>query len=260
LLLKNAGLVKTKKFRKPQYVGDPINAVRIFNEKEVDELVFLDIMATPCGRRPNFELIEQIARECFIPFSYGGGITSLDDIYRLLRLGVEKVVLNSIAVEKPALVAEAAKAFGSSTIIGAIDVQRNLFGRLCRRSHGGRVVSSIDPTTVAKELEDLGVGEIFLNSVDRDGTRLGYDVPLIAQVNSALEVPMIACGGAGSVDHMRVLLRESRVAGLAAGSLFVFHGPMNAVLINYPPREELADLVTNHTFNSTVEKLAGSTC
>lgn len=234
LLLRNGGLVKTVKFADAKYVGDPINAVRIFNEKEVDELVFLDISATPAGRGPNLELVRDIATEAFMPFGYGGGVRTIEQVAKLVALGVEKVVLNTVATEQPGFVREASRLVGSSSVVVSIDVRRSLFGKYEVVTCSGTRRTGLDPVEWARRVEDLGAGEIFLTAVDRDGTQKGYDVPLLRQVTDAVSIPVIASGGAGSLDDFRAAVCEGRASAVAAGSLFVFHGRHRAVLITYP--------------------------
>ena len=239
LLLRGDGLYKSVKFSDYTYIGDPLNAVRIFNEKECHELVFLDITATREGRGPRFDLVKDIAGECFMPFSYGGGVHTMADIAALLRLGVEKVVLNTVAFENPAFVREAAREYGSSTMVISLDVKKNFWGsyRVC--THGGQKVRDVDPVTQAQKMEECGAGEIFLTSVDRDGTQQGYDLSLIHAVSSAVGVPVVACGGAGKVEDFGAAVHEGGASAVAAGSLFVFYGKRRAVLINFPSDEEL---------------------
>ncbi|MBK6348598.1 MAG: AglZ/HisF2 family acetamidino modification protein [Steroidobacteraceae bacterium] len=239
LLLRNGGLVKTVKFGEAKYVGDPINAVKIFNEKEVDELVFLDITATAASRGPNFELIRDIATEAFMPFGYGGGITTIDQVASLVALGVEKVVLNTSVVERPEFIREAANLVGSSSVVVSIDVKRSLLGRyeVVTRNAGRK--SGLDPIEWARRAADLGAGEVLLTSVDRDGTQKGYDLALLRQVTEAVSIPVIASGGAGSLDDFRAAVQEAGASAVAAGSLFVFHGKHRAVLITYPDYREL---------------------
>jgi cyclase len=241
LLLRGQGLVKTIKFKQPKYVGDPINAVRIFNEKEADELVFLDITATPEGRGPDFELLSDIAGEAFMPMAYGGGITTLVQIRRIFELGFEKVILNSAAYKNPGLISEAAAIFGSQSIVGCVDVRKNLLGRyeLCSVSAKVKEKSSLFEHLAS--LTQNGVGEILVNSIDRDGTMGGYDLKLLREVSAAVTVPVIACGGAGSLDHLVEAVQNGHATAVAAGSLFVFMGPHRAVMINYPERKFLAD-------------------
>jgi cyclase len=242
LLLKNGGLVKTRGFAEPKYVGDPINAVKIFNEKEVDELVFLDISATPAGRPPSFDLIRDIAAEAFMPFAYGGGVTSVEEVKRLVGLGAEKVVVDSAAVARPALVREAAEVVGSQSLVVAIDVKRSLLGRYEVVTRSGTRRTGLDPVAWAQQAESLGAGEILVNSVDRDGTMKGYDVALLRKVTGAVRVPVVACGGAGGLGDLRAAVVEGGASAVAAGSLFVFHGRHRAVLITYPDHRELEQL------------------
>jgi cyclase len=241
LLLLDGGLVKTTRFKEPRYVGDPINAVRIFNEKEVDEMVFLDIGATPAGRGPNFELLESIAGEAFMPFGYGGGITRVDEIRRLFALGVEKVVLNSVLGNSPDLVSEAASLAGSSSIVVSIDVRRGWLGKYSVHTRSASHDTKRDPVEYATEMVKHGAGEILLNAVDRDGTGAGYDLELIGRVAQAVDVPVVAIGGAGALQHFREAVTHGASA-VSAGSMFVFHGRHRAVLITYPSYPELEKL------------------
>jgi imidazole glycerol-phosphate synthase subunit HisF len=239
LLLKGAGLVKTTRFKEPKYVGDPINAIKIFNDKEVDELMLLDIGASREGRGPAFETIEEVASECFIPLAYGGGITSVEQARRILKLGVEKVVLNTAAWRTPHVLSDASREFGAQAVVASMDVRRKLFGRYDVVVEGGKRATGVDPIDYARRMEDAGAGEILVTAVDRDGTMSGYDVELIARVSAAVGVPVIASGGAGSVAHFASALRDGGAAAVAAGAMFVFHGPHRAVLITYPARAEL---------------------
>lgn len=242
LLLKDQGLVKTVKFGSPTYIGDPINAVKIYNEKEVDELIFLDITATNEGREPNYQLIEKIAQECFMPFSYGGGIKTIESIKRLMRSGVEKVILNTTSHEDPEFVRKAARSFGSSTIIAAIDIRRNLWGKYRRFIRSGKRRVKGDVVEIARSLEEMGAGELFINSIDRDGTMVGYDLEIISRITSSVGIPVIACGGAGNLSHIKELIQTTGVSAAAAGSIFVYHGRIKGVLINYPKRSELDEI------------------
>lgn len=239
LLLRGRGLVKSVKFKQPKYVGDPINAVRIFNEKEVDELILLDTMAAIEGRTPPLDLVAQLAGECFMPVCYGGGVTNLKQAAALFSLGVEKVSINSAAVENPALISEAASAFGSQSIVVSIDVKKNIFGKYRVYTHGGRRPTKLDPTEYAIEMERRGAGELLLNSIDRDGTMQGYDVELIQRVSKSVRLPVIACGGAGTLLDLTAAVKEGGASAASAGSMFVFQGKHRAVLINFPTPQEL---------------------
>jgi cyclase len=238
LLIKGSGLIKTTRFSKPVYIGDAINAIRIFNTKEVDELVLLDINASKDGRPPPFDMIRKIADECFMPLAYGGGITSIDHIRQILQIGVEKVVLNSAAFITPGLVRAAADEFGSQAVIVSVDVKSNLLRRQRVYSAGGAKVVIKDPVAWAREMQKLGAGEIFLTCVDRDGTMQGYDTDLISLVAHAVDIPVICSGGAGALDHFTAAHRAGASA-VAAGAMFVFQGPLRAVLITYPARADI---------------------
>lgn len=240
LLLRGAGLVKTTGFRNPVYVGDPINAIRIFNEKEVDELVLLDITASRTGKGPAFGTIENIASECFMPVAYGGGINTVEQIRKILSVGVEKVVINAAALLDPQLVRDAVREFGSQAVVVSVDVKRKLLGRYEVYADGGTKPTGLDPAAYARRMEDLGAGEILLTSIDRDGTMKGYDVELVLKVTSAVGIPVIASGGAGSVADFGIASKRAGAAAVAAGAMFVFHGPHRAVLITYPSHAELS--------------------
>ncbi len=239
LLLKGKGLVKTVQFKNPKYIGDPINSVRIFNEKEVDELVFLDISATPEGRGPDFALLADIASEAFMPMAYGGGISSLDQIQKVLALGFEKVVINSQAYAKPDLIREAVSIFGSQSIVGCVDVRNGLFSRFKLCSNSAKKKQKIRLLEHLSALERLGIGELIVNSVDKDGTFAGYDLKLLELITSSTSVPVVALGGAASIDDFVSAVELAGVSAVAAGSFFVFVGPHRAVLISYPNRDDL---------------------
>ena len=242
LLLKNEGLVKTVKFKDPKYLGDPINIVRIFNDKEVDELIFLDILATVENRRPNFELLGKITSECFMPLGYGGGIRTLEDVKQLLAMGVEKIVLNTSAVENPSLIRASADYAGSQAVVISLDVRKTLLGKYEVYTRGGKKGTGLDPVKFAVEMEKQGAGELFLNSIDRDGTMQGYDLELVRRVADSVTVPVVACGGAGNVQHLAEAIQAGASAA-AAGSMFVFQGPLRGVLISYPAQEELRRVI-----------------
>lgn len=234
LLVRGHGLVKTRKFKDAVYVGDPVNAVRIFSEKEVDELVVLDIDASREGREPNYELIAEMAGECFTPMAYGGGIRTLDQVRRLIRCGVEKVVVNSAATESTEVIRQAAEVFGSQAVVGAVDLKRTLLGGYKVMAKSGSVETKLQLDAHIQRLVDAGAGEIFVNSIDRDGVMEGYDLALIRSVTKKVNVPVVACGGAGTVEHLAQAVREAGASAVSAGSMFVFHGRHRAVLINYP--------------------------
>lgn len=239
LLLKNGGLVKTTKFKDPKYVGDPLNAVKIFNDKEVDELIFLDTTATPDKRKPNLDFLREIAGECFMPLSYGGGIREVDEIKDILKVGIEKVILNTVALENADMVKNSVQKYGSSTICVSIDVKKNFWGKYEVWSHCGSNNTKIDPVKFAMEMDAIGVGELMVNSIDRDGGMAGYDLELIKNITAKVSMPVIACGGAGNISHFGQAVKQAGASAVAAGSMFVFHGKLKAVLISYPSQEEL---------------------
>ena len=242
LLLVNGLLYKTVRFKAPRYVGDARIAVKIFNDKCADELVLLDIRASVERRAPDFKLIEEIAGECFMPMAYGGGVRDIDTAQRLFGLGVEKVIVNSAAVENPRLVTELAKRFGAQSVVGAIDVKRDWLKRPRVVTHSATRRAALEPREWARTLESLGAGEILLNSVDRDGTFQGYDLALVRDVAQAVSVPVVACGGAGKVEDCVRVVQEAGASAAAAGSIFVFQGVHRAVLISFPSEAVLADL------------------
>ena len=239
LLLCGFGLVKTVKFKDPEYIGDPRNAVKIFNEKEVDELVILDIKATTDERPPQFDLVREIVSEAFMPVAYGGGIRSVEDGRTLLQLGVEKLVMSTAAVEDASLVRNAAREFGSQSVVVCMDIKKSFRGRHELYTHGGRKKSKLDPVTFAKRVEEMGAGEIIVNSIDRDGTMAGYDLELIRSVALAVRIPVIALGGAGKLEDFRCAVTEGGASAGAAGSIFIFHGKHKAVLISYPSLDDI---------------------
>lgn len=241
LLVHQGGLVKTQGFKDPKYVGDPINAVRIFNEKEADELMVLDIDATVKRVDPDFGLIAKLAAECRMPLCYGGGVTTAEQVARIVDMGVEKVAVSATAIANPAILTEMAAAVGRQSVVVVIDVRKRtgLFAKgyeVC--THNGKTIHKHDPVVLAKQLQDAGAGEIVVNSIDRDGLMHGYDLDLASQFKQALKVPVTFLGGAGSLDHLGDLISKLGVVGAAAGSLFVFKGKYRAVLINYPTPEQ----------------------
>lgn len=234
LLLRGRGLVKTRRFKEPVYVGDPVNAVRIFSEKEVDELVVLDIDASREGREPDYELVAEIAGECFMPVAYGGGIRTLEQVRKLIRSGVEKVVVNSAALDSTEVITAAAEVFGTQAVVAGIDVRKPLIGGYRVVGKSATMESKVKLDDHVRRVVAAGAGEIFLNSIDRDGMMLGYDLDLIRSVTHLVEVPVVACGGAGTVEHLREAVQDAGASAVSAGSMFVFHGKHRAVLINYP--------------------------
>jgi len=242
LLMDRGKLVKTVKFKKPNYIGDPVNAVKIFNDKEVDEIVLLDISATKDRRQPDYDKIEEICSEAFMPFAYGGGINSLAQVDRLFQLGIEKVVLNSVLNSNIDLVKQISDKYGAQSIVASIDVKKNLFGKYVAYSHSGfkKVGTSIEK--YLNRILEVGVGEVFLNSIDRDGTFLGYDLELINQISKISGVPLVACGGAFDLNDFKSAI-ENGASAVGAGSIFVYRGKQKGILINYPSQEALKEKV-----------------
>lgn len=241
LLVHKGGLVKTKQFKAPKYVGDPINAVKIFNEKESDELMVIDIDAAVNKVEPNYALITKLAAECRMPLCYGGGVSTAEQASRIIDLGVEKVAVSSAAVSDPSLLNRMANAIGRQSVVAVLDVRKKagLFSKgyeLC--THNGNTSHKLDPITFARQLQDAGAGEIVANSINHDGEMKGYDIELAKQMRAALNVPLTVLGGAGSLEHIGDLLSACGVIGAAAGSLFVFKGQYRAVLINYPTPQQ----------------------
>jgi imidazole glycerol-phosphate synthase subunit HisF len=244
LLVHRGGLVKTRRFAEPKYVGDPINAVRIFNEKEVDELFVADIDASVENREPDYGLIRSLAAECRMPLCYAGGVTTADQFERIVSLGVEKVAIGAAAVNGEALIAEAVRRVGSQSIVAVLDVRKSgLLRRYEVFTHNGSRKTGLSPAEFATRLEQMGVGEIVVNSIDRDGEMQGYDLDLLEQVRLATSVPLTILGGAGELSHLQALIDSYPIIGAAAGSLFVFKGKYRAVLISYPTGEHKERLV-----------------
>jgi cyclase len=240
LLLHEGGLVKSIRFKNHVYVGDPINAVKIFNEKEIDEIVVLDIDASKEKRGPDIKRIREITGEAFIPLAYGGGISTTDQVKELFYNGVEKVIFNYQAIHQPAIIHETAKLVGSQSVALSMDVKKNWLGKYKIYTLNGTEQTGHDPVAFAKQMVDEGAGEIFLNAIDRDGTYSGYDLDLLKQVSEAISVPVIACGGAGKVEDFALAVKCGASA-VAAGSMFVFQRPHQAVLISYPSQKELQE-------------------
>lgn len=243
LLLRNAALVKTIGFKNPSYVGDPVNAIRIYNEKEVDELIFLDITATVEGKRPPLKLLADIASECFMPVAYGGGVSRMDDVDAIFSLGIEKIAINTHAVAEPSFLSRVADKYGTQAVVASIDVKRTLIGPYEVFTHGGRNSTGLDPVRQAVKMQTAGAGEILLTSIDRDGTGKGYDIQMLKQVTSAVSIPVIASGGADKVEDCGIAVREGGASAAALGSIAVYHGRNRAVLINFPTRQQLDEVM-----------------
>lgn len=239
LLLKGNGFYKTTKFKNPVYLGDPINILKIFNDKEVDEIFVLDIGATPLQKDLNMSLLRDFASECFMPLGYGGGIRTLDQMKAVFQLGFEKVAMNTSAYENPELVTQGASAFGSQSIVVSIDAKKSLLGNYEVMTLSGNKKTGRKPAEYAREMEARGAGEILLNAVDRDGTMEGYDLTLVKMVAATVKIPVIACGGAANVEDFGAAVKEAGASAAAAGAMFVFQGPHRAVLINFPSPDEL---------------------
>lgn len=239
LLLQNESLVKTIKFDKYNYIGDPINTIRIFNELEVDELIFLDITATRENRKPNFAMLADIANECFMPLAYGGGIKNTEDAKRILNIGLEKIAINSYAVENPLFVTELANISGSQSVIVSIDAKKNFLGKYEVYTNGGKKKHKLDPVEWAKELEERGAGELLITSMDREGTWTGYDIELITKITSVVKIPVIAHGGAGKIEHIGEAVKKAGASAVALGNMVVYQGKNLGVLVSFPDRKML---------------------
>jgi len=239
LLVKDGRLVKTEKFRNPRYVGDPVNAAKIFNRKEVDELIVLDISDGREKRGPDMSLIHRLANECFMPLTYGGGISNVNQIREILKAGVEKVVIGTAANTQPQLIKEAAVLFGSQCIVVSVDVKKNIFGEYQLRCNSGRKIIHKEIEVFLLELEYAGAGEIIIHDVSREGTWKGFDTQLIRRVCSNVELPVIALGGAGDLVHIRSALVAGKASAVAIGSMAVYQQKDKGVLINFPDREAL---------------------
>lgn len=238
LLIQDNGLVKTVNFKNPKYVGDPINAVKIFNEKEVDELAIFDIDATVKGLEPNYSLLERIAHQSRMPLCYGGGVKTVEQAQRIFSLGIEKIALSSAVINTPSLITEIAERVGGQSVIVVLDVKKKLFGGYEVYTHNGKKATGINPFKFIEEAQELGAGEIVINSIDQDGVMKGYDMNLIDKAREKTSLPMTVLGGAGSLEDIGQVIGKHHIIGVAAGSLFVFKGKYKAVLINYPTKEE----------------------
>lgn len=242
LLLSGRKLVKTVKYDSPKYIGDPINAVKIFNDKEVDEIIILDIDASIQQKPPQFDYLNEVVSESFVPLSYGGGIQNLQQIDRLLQMGIEKVCLHSVNADSFELINKASAKYGAQSIVGVADIKKTLFGKNEIFFKNKKLKTKFSVIDYIKEMQMAGAGEILLNFVDRDGTYKGYDVDLIKEVSSELSVPVVVMGGAGQIGHFKEAF-QAGASAVCAGSLFVYHGPHRAVLINYPSRSEIEKII-----------------
>lgn len=243
LLLKNESLVKTVKYKEYNYIGDPVNTVRIFNELEVDELMFLDIFASKENRKINFKILQDIANECFMPLSYGGNIKSLDDTKKIFEIGFEKVVINSNAFNNLKLIEEIAKYSGNQSVVGSIDVKKSFWGKQKVYSHHGRKKQNVDIVQWAKELENAGVGELLITSVDREGSWDGYELELIKSVSDNVQVPVIANGGCGKAEHIGEVVKKAHASACAVGSMVVYQKKGMGVLVSFPDRKNLEEVL-----------------
>jgi cyclase len=243
LLLRDDALVKTVKFSKPSYIGDPINTVRIFNELEVDELVFLDIEASSKGRKPNLQILREIANECFMPLAYGGGLQDFGTASEIFEIGFEKVVLNAACHIHPNVIEQIAQHFGNQAVVASVDVKKNFWGNYEVFTHSGSKNSKKNPVEWCKQLEELGAGEILLTSIDKEGTWSGFDVELTCKVSEAVGVPVIAHGGAGNLEHINMVVNEGKASAVALGSMVVYQQKGLGVLVNFPDKEKLQQIL-----------------
>lgn len=246
LLLDGDSLVKTIKFNKSSYIGDPVNTVRIFNELEVDELIFLDIAASPQKTKPRLKILSEIANECFMPLGYGGGISDFDSAKSIFDLGFEKIVINSVTHQTPSFITKIANHYGSQAVVVSIDVKKNFFGKHEVYSYGGKVKMKKDPIAWAKEVENLGAGEILLTSIDKEGTWSGFDLQITSKVANSVNIPVIAHGGAGNIEHIRDVVKVGNASAVALGSMVVYQQKGMGVLVNFPDQ---ATLETKLNFN-----------
>ena len=249
LLIHEKGLVKSTKFKDYKYVGDPINAVKIFNEKEVDEIIIVDIDASVNGNEPDYRLIEKLAYECRMPLCYGGGIKTAEQAQRIFALGVEKISISSIAVQNPEIITEIANVVGNQSVVVVLDVKKKLFGGYEIYTHNGTKKTGIDPVEFVQKIEKLGAGEIVINSIDNDGTMKGYNLNLLDLIRDKIRLPLTVLGGAGNMNHIGEVIAKHGIIGVAAGSNFIFKGKYRAVLINYPTVKEKIDLINEYFKN-----------
>jgi imidazole glycerol-phosphate synthase subunit HisF len=236
LLLKDDSLVKTVNFKKPAYIGDPVNTARIFNELEVDELVLLDISATNNNRKPDFKILAELANECFMPLAYGGGINNFEDAKKIFKTGIEKVIINTVVFEKPEFVTQLAEYFGNQAVVVSIDVKKNFFGKYQVYSNSGSKKQKIDPVEWAIEVEKLGAGEILLTAIHQEGTWSGFDLDIIKKISNAVKIPIIANGGASSISDIEKAVIEGQASAVSLGSMVVYQNKGMGVLVNFPDK------------------------
>jgi cyclase len=239
LLLKDDSLVKTVNFKKPAYIGDPVNTARIFNELEVDELVLLDISATNNNRKPDFKILAELANECFMPLAYGGGINNFEDAKKIFQIGIEKIIVNSVTFTNPSLIKQLAEHFGNQAIVVSIDVKKNMFGNYHVYSNSGTKKQKVDPVAWAQELEQLGAGEILLTAIHQEGTWNGFDINIIEKISNAVNIPIIANGGASSISDIGKAVKEGQASAVGLGSMVVYQNKGMGVLVNFPDTEKL---------------------
>lgn len=239
LLLKDDSLVKTVNFKKPAYIGDPVNTARIFNELEVDELVLLDISATNNNRKPDFKILEELANECFMPLAYGGGINNFEDAKKIFQIGIEKIIVNSVAYTNPAFITQLAEHFGNQAVVASIDVKKNMFGKYQVFSNSGKKKQKVDVVDWAKKLEQLGAGEILLTAIHQEGTWKGFDIELIESVTNAVDIPVIANGGAANINDIVEVVKKGNASAVSLGSMVVYQNKGMGVLVNFPNKDNL---------------------
>lgn len=245
LLLKDDSLVKTVNFKNESYIGDPINTARIFNELEVDELTLLDIAVTNNNKKPNFKILTELANECFMPLAYGGGVDNFEDAKKIFQIGIEKIIINSAAFSNPSFITELAEHFGNQAIIASIDVKKNIFGKYQVFSNSGKKKQKKDPVLWAQELESLGVGEILLTSIHKEGTWQGFDISIIERIANAVSIPVIANGGAASIEDIGKAVKQGCASAVSLGSMVVYQNKGMGVLVNFPDKEKLNKVLQN---------------
>jgi cyclase len=248
LLLSNNGLVKTIKFKNPKYLGDPINAVKIFNSKLADEIVILDITASEQNIEPNYSLIEKVGKEAFMPFSYGGGIKQVSQALKILKLGAEKVILNNVLFENESIITDISNSVGKQSVVASIDIKKNFFGKYVVVKHRGKKNTKLDPIIFAKRMEELGSGEIFINNVDLDSEMKGYDLEYMKTIIDSVDVPVVICGGAKDKEDIIRAFNETKVSGCAAGSMFVYNGDLRGFLISYLNVDEILNKIKRNIY------------